>query len=75
MIVSITLVSNVLDVVVGVGVGAAAPLIGTSPTAPLVGMLPARAVTNISPVRAIANTKRFIWSLCDTTQKQASKHG
>ncbi len=42
----------VLDVVVGVGVGAAAPLVGTSP---------ARTVIDISPVRAIANTKRFMF--------------
>ena len=47
----------VLDVVVavdvcGVGVGAAAPLVGISP---------ARVVTDISPVRAITKTKRFIF--------------
>jgi hypothetical protein len=42
----------VLDVVVGVGVGAAAPLIGT---------LPARTVIDISPVRATAKTKRFMF--------------
>ena len=51
MIVSTTLVNNVLDVVVGGGVGAATPLVGTSP---------ARTLTDISPVRATANTKRFI---------------
>jgi hypothetical protein len=51
MIVSTTLVNNVLDVVVGGGVGAAAPLVGTSP---------ARTLTDISPVRATASTKRFI---------------
>lgn len=56
--VSITVTSKVLDVlvvldvVVGVGVGAAAPLIGTSP---------ARTVIEISPVRAIASTKRFMF--------------
>jgi hypothetical protein len=42
----------VLDVVVGVGVGAATPLIGTSP---------ARTVIDTSPVRAIANTRRFMF--------------
>ena len=56
---SITVTSKVLDVlvvldvvVVGVGVGAAAPLIGTSP---------ARTVIEISPVRTIASTKRFMF--------------
>ena len=51
MIVSTTLVSNVLDVVGDGGAGAGAPLIGISP---------AITVTDISPVRATANTKRFI---------------
>jgi hypothetical protein len=56
--VSITVTSKVLDVlvvldvVVGVGVGAAAPLIGT---------LPARTVIDISPVRATAKRKRFMF--------------
>ena len=56
--VSITVTSSVLDVlavlVVVVGGGAGAPLIGTSP---------ARTVTDISPVRAKANTKRFMLNL------------
>lgn len=62
MIVSTTLVSNVLDVAdcaVVVGGG------GVS-TTPLVGILPAKPGTDISPVSATANTKRFILSLlCD----------
>ena len=57
MIVSTTLVSNVLDVADGaVVVGGG----GVSAT-PLVGILPAKTGTDISPVRAIANTKRFIF--------------
>ena len=43
----------VLDVVAGVGVGAGA-------AAPLIGISPARTVTDISPVRAIAKPKRFM---------------
>jgi hypothetical protein len=57
MIVSTTLVSNVLDVAdcaVVVGGG------GVS-TTPLVGILPAKTGTDISPVSATANTKRFIF--------------
>jgi len=58
MIVSTTLVSNVLDVAdcaVVVGGG------GVS-TTPLVGILPAKTGTDISPVSATANTKRFMLS-------------
>jgi hypothetical protein len=61
MIVSTTLVSNVLDVADCAVVGG-----GGVSTTPLVGILPAKTGTDISPVSATANTKRFILSLlCD----------
>ncbi len=59
MIMSTTLVSNVLDVVgcaVAVVVGG-----GGVSTTPFVGILPANTGTDTSPVRAIANTKRFMF--------------
>ncbi len=69
MIVSTTLVSNVLDVVgCAVAVVVAAVVVGGGgvSTTPLVGILPAKTGTDISPVSATANTKRFILSLlCD----------
>ena len=65
MIVSTTLVSNVLDVVgCAVAVVVAAVVVGGGgvSTTPLVGIFPAKTGTDTSPVRAIANTKRFMLS-------------
>ena len=66
MIVSTTLVSNVLAVVgCAVAVVVAAVVVGGGgvSTTPFVGKLPANTGTDTSPVRAIANTKRFMLSL------------
>jgi hypothetical protein len=65
MIVSTTLVSNVLDVAgCAVAVVVAAVVVGGGgvSTTPLVGIFPAKTGTDTSPVRAIANTKRFMLS-------------
>ena len=65
MIVSTTLVSNVLDVVgCAVAVVVAAVVVGGGvvSTTPLVGIFPAETGIDTSPVRAIANTKRFMLS-------------
>jgi hypothetical protein len=63
MIVSTTLVSNVLDVGCAVAVVVAAVVVGGGgvSTTPFVGILPAKTGTDISPVRAIPRTKRFIF--------------
>ena len=66
MIMSTTLVSNVLAVVgCAVAVVVAAVVVGGGgvSTTPFVGILPANTGTDTSPVRAIANTKRFMLSL------------
>ena len=60
MIMSTTLVSKVLAVV-DCAVAAVVVGVGSGAGAPLVGILPANTGTDTSPVRAIANTNRFIF--------------
>lgn len=61
--VSITVTSEVLDVLVVVALDELAVLVGVGvgvAAAPFVGTSPARTVIDISPVRATANRKRFM---------------